>query len=266
MESRCCWHSGTQALQLSRRYPPRQPRRARPRSCSPTSLPSRAPVLRALPRTPSSPTPTPSPPLLFLSFSRSHASRPTCGSCILDSPGCDAEELRASARPSLPPGSPAETAPGPALTFKSALLKGDPRLCCPGCGRSAPLGTGVVVGWPHTHRGSARLGEFLVFLGHPRYRGEPVYPANLRCDQSSPACLAGLRFRSQGDKFGTQSSRGSAQRLKGENEFVFLGARVAFPLKAVTWEMIFFSTQQEAGTEITRSLKVSKAEDENTVY
>lgn len=31
-----------------------------------------------------------------------------------------------------------------------------------------------------------------------------------------------------------------AQRLEGEDEVLFWGARVAFPLKAVTWEMIFF--------------------------
>lgn len=80
-----------------------QPGRALP-SCAHSRLPSPQP-------------PQPLTPSLHSSPFHSHAPRPTRGSCILDSPGSDAEELRASARPSLPPGSWAKTAQNPVLTF-----------------------------------------------------------------------------------------------------------------------------------------------------
>lgn len=67
---------------------------------------------RALPSCARSRSPSPGPPPSpHSSPFHSHAPRPTRGSCILDSPGCDAEELRGSARPSLPPGSGAERPP-----------------------------------------------------------------------------------------------------------------------------------------------------------
>lgn len=91
------------------------------------------------------------PPSLHHSSSfYSLASRPTCVSCVLDSPSCDAEDLRASARPSLRLGSRAETAPDPALTLfcTAPRLLGYSRLRCPRCGRSASLGTGVVADCP----------------------------------------------------------------------------------------------------------------------
>lgn len=119
---RSCCHSGFQAEQLGRRSP-REPGCARPRGRIPTSLRSRAPArerasdLRAPPLTLLSPrTPLLTPSLQSSPF-HSHAPRPTRGSCILDSTGCDAEEHRASARPSLPPGSRAKTAQNLLLTF-----------------------------------------------------------------------------------------------------------------------------------------------------
>lgn len=151
------------------------------------------------------------PPSLHHSSSfYSLASRPTCVSCVLDSPSCDAEDLRASARPSLRLGSRAETAPDPALT----LFCTAPRLLASPLPSLRPLcfprdwGRGRLP----TRRGCARLGEFLVFLGHPGCPGEPVYLANLRRDQNRPACLAACVsdgradnsvLRAQGDMLGS---------------------------------------------------------------
>lgn len=164
---------------------------------------------RSVLRAPAYPVPF-SPSLHHSSPFYSLASRPTCVSCVLDSPSCDAEELRASAWPSLPLESRAETAPDPALTLfciaQRLLASPVPQwwpLCFP-----RDWGRGRLP----TRRGSARLGEFLVFLGHPGCRGEPVYLANLRRDQNRPACLAACVsdgwadnsvLRAQGDMLGS---------------------------------------------------------------
>lgn len=109
--------------------------------------------------------PPPNPP----SF-HSHAPKPPCGSCILDSPGCDAEKARA--RHSLPLLSLLETARDPVLTFTATRVS-LPQLwplCAP-----SDWGRGVL----SAHRGSPRLGEFLVFLGHPSYHGGTCLPCKL---------------------------------------------------------------------------------------
>lgn len=204
--SRSCCHSDAQAVRLRRRSP-REPGCARPHGCIPTSRRSRASararasVLSALPLPLPLTLPRP-PPSPHSSPFHSHAPRPTGGSCILDSPGCDAEELRLIARPSLPPGSRAETAQNPVLTFVCTALWS---LRCSSCSRSAPPGL------PGRSE-SASLGEFLMFLAILVTVGEPVYPANLRRDQSRAVCLAGRASDGREDK---QALRVQGNKLRG---------------------------------------------------